>query len=244
MKAYIYDDTFLGLLTAIYHSFYARETPHNISTMDKYTPDLLVEEVQVLTDEYLAKKVENSIKDKISRKCLRNVYLLYLSNYEDKGLLIYNYLKLGFKIGEDVDDMLHLDLIRDVNLVTRRVTLEAHRFKGFVRFSYINERFLYASINPDNNILELISLHFQNRFPSEYWIIHDKNRNLASVYNKEGYEITEMTQAEYEKLKNYNDEYTDLWKAYFKAVTIEERKNLRLQSRMMPKRYWSELPEL
>ncbi|ETI99568.1 MAG: hypothetical protein Q611_LSC00264G0001, partial [Leuconostoc sp. DORA_2] len=39
------------------------------------------------------------------------------------------------------------------------------------------------------------------------------------------------------------DEYSSLWKCYFKSTTIEERKNLRLQRQMMPKRYWKHIFE-
>lgn len=52
-----------------------------------------------------------------------------------------------------------------------------------------------------------------------------------------------MDMETYEKLKFHNDEYTDLWKTYFKATTIQERKNLKLQCRMMPKRYWKHILE-
>ncbi|MGL4774251.1 MAG: TIGR03915 family putative DNA repair protein [Clostridium sp.] len=244
MKIFIYDNTFQGLLTAIYHSFYSKEKELKITTLENHTPSFLDEEIIVETNENLSSKVEKSIIEKISKSTLSNIYFLFLSSYENKEILLYNYLKFGFKVGKDVNDMLHLDVVRDVKLIVRRVTLESHRFKGFVRFSYINNEFLYSSISPDHNILELISPHFQKRFSNEYWIIHDKKRGLASIYNKEFWEITKMSDEDYEKLKGYEDEYNFLWKEYFKSVNIEERNNPKLQTRMMPKRYWEDLTEL
>ncbi|MGL5151244.1 MAG: TIGR03915 family putative DNA repair protein, partial [Clostridium sp.] len=176
MKIFIYDASFQGLLTAIYHSFYSKENELNITTSDRLTPSFLDEEVLVESNEELSSKVEKSIIEKISKATLSNIYLLFLSSYENKEMLIYDYLKLGFKVGKDVNDMVHLDVVRDVKLQVRKVTLEGHRFKGFVRFSYINNEFLFSSISPDHNILELISPHFQKRFTNEYWIIHDKKR--------------------------------------------------------------------
>ncbi|MBT8045781.1 MAG: DUF4130 domain-containing protein, partial [Pontiella sp.] len=35
-----------------------------------------------------------------------------------------------------------------------------------------------------------------------------------------------------------------LWKTFFKSVTIEGRKNPLLQARCMPLRYWRWLPEM
>jgi probable DNA metabolism protein len=121
--------------------------------------------------------------------------------------------------------------------------MECHRFNGFIRFNYIDEKFLYSSIEPDNDILELIGDHFKDRFSKEYFIIHDISREKALIYNGISYEIILMDKITYEKLKLHDDEYTNLWKAYFKSTTIEERKNFRLQCRMMPKRYWKHILE-
>ncbi|MDZ5001625.1 DUF4130 domain-containing protein, partial [Clostridium perfringens] len=108
----------------------------------------------------------------------------------------------------------------------------------------INNNFLYSSIEPDNNILEIISPHFQRRFSDEYWIIHDIKREIASIYNKISWEIKEMDNEIYNTLKNYNDGFQDLWKGYFKSTTIKERINPKLQKRQMPKRYWANLSEI
>lgn len=39
-------------------------------------------------------------------------------------------------------------------------------------------------------------------------------------------------------------QYQDLWKAFFKALTIEERRNEALQRSNLPKRYWEYLTEM
>lgn len=65
----------------------------------------------------------------------------------------------------------------------------------------------------------------------------------AIMYNKTQYEIIDFTLEDSNKLSSYKDEYQKLWKTYFKSTTIEERKNLRLQTRMMPKRYWKHIFE-
>jgi len=188
--------------------------------------------------------VKNSIVTKIDPLALNKIYKLYLSNYKDKGILCYRYLKIAFKLGSNIHKYLHLDEVRELDLIDRRVSIESHRFEGFVRFKYINNSFLYSSIDPDNNILEIISPHFQRRFSNEYWIIHDIKREIASVYNKISWEIKETDTKTYNSLKNYNDNFQDLWKGYFKSTTIKERINPKLQKRQMPKRYWANLSEI
>lgn len=243
MLKLVYEDSFEGFLTAIYYAFYSKEDIISIDTNSYDDIDMLTTVKHLETDLEKYKKVKTAIVTKIDPLALSKIYSLYLSNYKNKGIICYKYLKTAFKIGSDIHKHLYLDVVREIDLIERRVSLEAHRFTGFVRFSLINNKFLYSPIEPDNNILELISPHFQRRFSNEYWIIHDIKRNIASVYNKVSWEITEMNDDIYNSLKNYNDEFEDLWKNYFVSITIKERANPKLQKRMMPKRYWKNLTE-
>ena len=240
----IFDDSFEGFLTAIYDAFYSKEEITYIGVEDNSDLDMLTRKIYIETDINKYRKVKDAIVCKIDSLALNKIYTLYLSSYTNKGLLCYKYLKLGFKYGSDIHKHLYLNEVKDVNLIERRVTYEVHRFTGFVRFSIINEKFLYASIEPDHNILELLSPHFADRFNNEYWIIHDVKRNIASIYNKVSWEITEMNDDMYAYLKSHNDEFEDLWRSYFKSTTIKERLNPKLQRKSMPKRYWKNLTEM
>lgn len=243
MIIYFYDGTFEGLLTSIFDGFYAKTPPDIICTKYEYEVDFLSEIVNIETDDIKHKKVQNSIITKINQLCLSKLYYVFLSNKENKGMLCFQYLKLAFKIGPDIHKYLHNDLVKEIDIINRKVSFESHRFTGLVRFSYINENFLYSPIEPDNNILELLSPHFQKRFPGEYWIIHDIKRGLASIHNKISWEIVEMDTQSYNELKNYTDDFHSLWKNYFTSTTIKERLNLRHQKGQMPKRYWNHLTE-
>ena len=244
MLRLIYNNSFEGFLTAIYHAFYSKEEIISITTDNNLEIDMLTKINYIDTDKEKYTKVKDAIVTKIDPLALNKIYKLYLSNYDNKELLCYNYLKIAFKIGSSIHKHLYLDEVRNLDLIERRVSLEAHRFHGFVRFSLINNNFLYSPIEPDNNILELISPHFQRRFKNEYWIIHDIKRNIASIYNKVSWEITEIDCNFYKFITNYKDEFEELWKSYFNSITIKERCNPKLQKRMMPKRYWSNLTEM
>lgn len=244
MKILIYDDTFEGLLTAIYDGFYSKKSPTSIyGKNETNAPLLLGDIIEIVTDKVKLKKVRDAIINKLDLLALKKIYMVYLCNEKDKAMIIFEYLKIAFKLGHDVHSFLNIYAIRLVDDINRRVSMECHRFEGFVRFNYIDEKFLYSSIEPDNDILELLGDHFKNRFSSEYFIIHDISREKALIYNGILYEIIAMDKDTYEKLKSYEDEYANLWKSYFKSTTIEERRNLRLQCRMMPKRYWKHILE-
>ena len=244
MSILLYDDSFEGLLTSIYDAFYSKTQIEGIyGKFDFNSPLLLGEIIEVSTDINKFKKVRSAIINKIDSLCLKKIYMVYLSNLDDKGTIIFKYLKVAFKLKGDVHSFLHIDIIHQIDKIKKQVSLEAHRFKGFIRFKSIDDTFLYSSIEPDNDILELIGNHFMKRFSNEYWIIHDISRNKALIYDTNNYEIIELLEADCKKLIELNDEYSSLWKTYFKSTTIEERKNLRLQKRMMPKRYWKHIFE-
>lgn len=205
---------------------------------------MLTEKLIIETDLSKFSKVEEAIVTKIDPIALNKIYYLFLSNFNNKGLLCFNYLKKAFKLGSDIHKHLYLKEVKDLNLAQRKVNLESHRFTGFLRFSLIENKFLYAVIEPDNNILELISSHFERRFKNEYWIIHDTKRNLASIYNKDSFEIYSVDSNVFKNLESYSDEFEDLWVNYFNSTTINERINLKLQRNKMPKRYWRNILEV
>ena len=244
MSILIYDDSFEGLLTSIYDAFYSKHQIDGIYGLSQYNAPLLLGEIKnIETDLNKFEKVRNSIINKIDLLCLQKIYMVYLSNVEDKGMVIFKYLKIAFKYKKNIHAFLHIDIVRQIDEIKKRVSFEAHKFKGFVRFKSIDNNFLYCSIEPDNNILELIGDHFMKRFSNEYWIIHDISRNKAIIYDTNKYEIIELLQDDCKNLLDHKDEYSSLWKCYFKFTTIEERKNLRLQRQMMPKRYWKHIFE-
>lgn len=244
MKIFLYDGSFEGLLTSIYYCFYSKTPPTFIYSKTSSNIPLLFDEIiNINTENDKFKKVRDTILNKIDNLCFKKIYIVYLSNYENKEILIFKYLKIAFKLSYNIHSFLNIDEVRLVDTINKRVTSESHRFKGFIRFKSIEDKFLYSSIEPDNDILELIGEHFKKRFPNEYFIIHDISREKALVYNSVSYEIISMNIDDYEKLKLFNDDYSILWNAYFKSTNIKERENSRLQMRMMPKRYWKHIFE-
>ncbi len=86
------------------------------------------------------------------------------------------------------------------------------------------------------------------RFPNQNLILHDKNRNLAFLYNsnnKKNYEIIEVpAKFTVSTFSEEEIEFQKLWKTFFKTIAIKERTNSRLQMQYMPKKYWKDLIEM
>ena len=256
-KLYLYDGTFHGLLTVIYEIYYNHDNPLDISISNiDESPQMnfLNENKTIVTDNEKVLKVLKGIKGKISIQALDNIYYAFLSGTEGKEMAIFNYIKLGFKLGSGIDAHLYDEKVICLHKIVKKVRKETHLMTGFIRFTY-NNNFYYASYEPDNNITELLAPLFANRFSDQYFIIHDVSREIAAIYNTKEWVITAFCNSDVEKLNvTRNDEvlmengenyicYEELWKEYFVHISIDERKNEKQQKSMMPKRYWKNMLE-
>lgn len=171
--------------------------------------------------------------------------MVFLSDSVESGLSIYNYLKLGFRIGSAVDCYLNNDVVLAVNSLESKVKLESHRMKGFIRFRKAGD-FFYAPLEPVHNVLPLIWEHFTKRLPAESFILHDLKRGIAFLYHKGKYGMVPLSDEEARIYLIDSDDflYEDLWREFFKSITLEGRIIHRQQKAQMPVRYWKNLTEM
>jgi probable DNA metabolism protein len=239
---YIYDGSFDGFLSVIYACYY-QKIPESIERESSYNFSMLFEDEIIETDMVRSNKVYKAIIEKISRDTLVYVYQAFLSEAPGVELKLFEYIQLGFKIGNNVNDFLTHQTVNDVQKYSRKVGSEAHRFLGLVRFQEFNG-ILYAAIEPTYNILELIGNHFKERLQNEKWVIHDVKRKIGIVYENNEWILREL---KFEKLESHETEelfYQNLWKVFHKSVSIVEKSNERLQMQHMPKKYWNNLTEM
>lgn len=141
--------------------------------------------------------------------------------------------------------MLTIDYVMDTVKMKKNTWFEGHRLKGLLKFRCVGDNLYYAPIHPDNNVIEILGQHFIRRLPSQNFIIHDKNRNIAFMYNTKEHSIIDVpTDFKVSEFSNEEKLYQSLWKAFFKTIAIKERTNKRLQLNYMPKKYWQDLVEL
>lgn len=240
-KKYIYDGTFQGLLTVIYNIYYSKTTPVEIiaNCFEEASQDNFLYKKEYVDSNYeKALKVSNSIKNKISASALDNVYYAFLSSIKEKELAIYNYIKIGFVIGNKIDSMYYDKRVSSILKIVDKVTKEVMRMCGFIRFTYINN-FYYAFYEPDHNITELLAPDFVQRFSDQCFIIHDGKRNIAAIYDTKEWIISHFSKQMIltDDLSTNNISYENLWKEYFNNISISERQNLRQQKLLMPERY-------
>ncbi|MEG6617545.1 TIGR03915 family putative DNA repair protein [Peptococcaceae bacterium 1198_IL3148] len=243
MNIYIYDGSFEGLLTAIYQAYYRPEKPAAIVTKQRFSDGLFIIPIEIKTEPDMARKVSKAIAEKISPTALRRIYRAYLSELPEIEDAIYRYLRLGFKIGRNIDKYLSEQAVMTIHQTSRKVDGERHRMLGLLRFRCTKNNIYYATMEPDFNILALIAPHFVQRLADQNWVIHDIKRGLAAFYNGNPWVMVKLTAVKQFNYAASEECYQQLWKDYYNSVTIASRKNPKLQRQFMPVRYWNHLIE-
>jgi probable DNA metabolism protein len=243
MVDYLYDGSFEGFLTCIYHH-YASQKASGIYPKDAYQPNLLTDCKEVRSDEALAARVYQGITRKISSFDLERVYKVFLSSSPDKENHLLRYLELGFQLGGDVSRLHGNPAVFEVQKIDRQVGFEVHRYKGLLRFTVLANGVLYSPIEPDHDVLELLADHFTVRFREDPFLIHDKKRKKAMIAAGGQWYICPFEETEIPARAVDELDYQRLWRNYFDTIAIKERTNKKCQKNFMPVRYWKHLTEM
>lgn len=189
-------------------------------------------------DEEKYEKVVRSIKRKISDNAFFHIYYALLSYEEDSLDASYRFLIKAFKVGADIMYQYNIPEVARLLELKRSVSNEAHYFREFARFNSLDNRLYICHLEPKSDIIAILGNHFADRMPSEDWMIIDDNRQTAVIHakNSENYMriLTDDEMVRLRKTELMNDEYTDMWKAFFDAIAIKQRTNYKCQRNLMP----------
>lgn len=242
MKIFCCKDRFEDILTCIYDAWsMALIVGHdNIRLVREpvYQQTLFDEYIHVDADNDKVEKVIRSIKKSISEQAYNYVFYASLSEQEDALQAIYNFLRVGFAVGSRVCFMYANPYVMRMAELKRKIGNESHFFKEFSRFTSLDNKVYVCHIEPKNNVITLVAEHFADRMPSEHWVMVDDKRKMAVVHPKdEDIYLRYLTDAEFETLsrsEEYEDEYTEMWRSFFRVIGIKERENYKCQRNMFP----------
>jgi len=251
MIIFQYDKTFEGLLTAIFDAYNRKSFPDLLIGNEDQVPLFVDETYSVLTQKDKATRVWKGLEKKLNKNSLNMISYVWLSELPTIDRLLFSYIR---KIVDNSTSFQHNfadNNVLEMRKIAIKVSKERHRMIEFVRFQKAADDLFFAAISPEHNCLPLTISHFRNRFADQKWIIYDMRRNYGYYYDlKKTTEITldsldlfadgklnEDLMATDEKL------FQDLWRGYFKALTIKERINPKLHKQQLPKKYWKYLTE-
>ncbi len=231
MEQIIYDGSYIGYLNAIESAI--DENVASITASGK--ENLFLTNLYIETNKERAIKFENKIKG-INPSSIQKIVTLYLSELDGFENIALGYVRSLYTNGGLLDNHLTDTYVYRANKIFKDVMHEVHRFMGFVRFSELEDGTMLAKISPKYNILPLIKNHFAGRLGNFRFIIYDETRKLAIVNTKEHCQIIFIPSIQFELSENEKG-MRSLWKNFFQAIEIKERKNLKIQQSKVPSRY-------
>ena len=239
--SYRYDGSYAGFLTCVFESYARRELPEQFSTAEDPRVSLWPERA-VETDREKAGRVYRSLSRRISRQAQELVTQGFLTCMPDKELRLYEFLRLGYRVGPAV--VRDLADPRTAAVVTALTHLkgEAHQLQGFLRFSE-QGGVLTAEIEPKNRVLPLLRPHFCARYSGETFVIYDQTHREALFYRPRQWAILPLEDFQAGAPDRAERDYRRLWRRFYDTVAIQGRENPRCRMTQMPKRYWSTMTE-
>lgn len=249
-----------GIFSGIYAAYAKRYGHHNTQlalscSLNSY--ELFCEYEEIPVEEEKSRKVSATLRARFGSEVYSRLCEA-ISAYEsprargrsiDKAEAVYKTVVLGISLADGTKVLDHLGnpYVNRVFQLSRSTFNEAHHLLGFLRFSELENGILFARIHPKNDVLALLADHFTDRLPMENFIIYDQVRKIAAVHKSgSNYMFAEVPDGAEDDLKRFSDqelEYRRLWLAFFHSIAIEARKNPRLQSQNLPKRFWPDMVE-
>ena len=229
MKVFTCKDRLEDIMTCIYDAWSeALQIGHDQIQLKKepiFQQTIFDEYIHVDQDTSKAEKVIRSIRRDISDEAYLDIYLATLSAEEDALQAIYNFLRVGFSMGGNALKQYANPHVMRILELRRKVSNESHHFREFTRFEKLNSSNVYVShLEPKSDVIMLVGI--------------DDNRKTACVHPKDGENyLRYLTDEEFQTLRKteeYKDEYTDMWKTFFHAIVIDERKNYVCQRNLFP----------
>lgn len=237
---YLYDGSFEGYLTVIFEAYSFLDELEGIEEKT-FQLSMMQEDISISTDPMKSERVKRSILANFGGKFYYDFRCVFFANRKNREIIAARLLKKMYKKGAgyfhsmDEDAVIFRDTLKNMER-------EIHKYLGLVRFDEMEGGILFCQITPYNNVLSFVAAHFQKRMPSEKFIIADLGRNLAYGY-AQGRGRLFYYENQLLRHKKRDDEYAQIWKVFYRHISIEQRWNPKLRQNNMPKKYWKNMTE-
>jgi probable DNA metabolism protein len=251
MISYIYDGSLEALLTAVFEWFERKPGAVILKNSKLHQPDAFQQDFLVVPDRKKADRVWSALQQKLSKGWIRRIYCVYLSELPEAQQHLFELICYLFQNEAGAENNFGNEHVLVVSQVAKKVEREKHRMEAFIRFQETTDGMFYCAIDPDFNVLPLISNHFRNRYADQQWIIYDLKRKFGLFYDLHTVEEIEIdftvdtikSKAQPSLFSDKEALYATLWKDYFNSTNIAARKNTKLHIQHVPRRYWKYLTE-
>lgn len=252
MIVFVYDKTFEGLLTVVFDAYSRRSFPDLLLAEGEPLPLFYDEVVTVYTDDQKADRVWKGLQKKISAAALSLITISWLSELPEIDKLLFRYIRKALDVPASIELNFGDSDVLEVSKISKKVVNERLRVMQFLRFQKASDGTYFAAVEPVYNVISLVIPYLKDRFADQKWLLYDLKREYGYYYD-----LLEVVEVRFEDKQAHllsgllNEELMDeneklfqqLWKEYFKAITIKERLNPKLHRQHMPVRFWKYMPE-
>lgn len=246
----LYDGSFEGLLSAVFASYSCSPPPQALDTAEFFQPRLDCDCREVPTDPRRAARVIAGVRREMGELGYRKIWQAFLydgavstADGGNKATVLYRYIRLGMRAGKRIHQMLTHPAVMAIDKLCALTGREATFLTEFIRFSELEGHLYYAEITPEHCALPLIMPHFAARMNTLPFLIHDKTHRLAGVYDRQSWVLVSAEDIHIPALSADEEAYRRLWRGFYDAVAIQERRNPALRQKLMPKKYWKNMTE-
>jgi len=236
MKSALFDGSFEGLLTLLRESYKHNWIPEALYTDPQAPLGLFEERREIVSNLDTTAHTLEVLRTCIGEHTLQESKVAWLNDADAPYLSLLYYWRLGIQNPTLLQDINRPE-VRSVQSAIARVRREAHRLTGFVRFSEVEDGSWYAPYYSETNVLPLLIPHFQKRFGQMRFILHDTKREIGAYYDTHKTHILPIRAIDTPSYTNDEGRFRELWRCFFEAISIEERKNLPLQQQHIPLKY-------
>lgn len=252
MLAFRFDNTFEGLLCAIFDAYTRKEFPETILEAGSIPP-LTVSDIRAVTTvRRNADRVFAGLCKRLTRTGKNTLLLAFLSEEPGIAELLFRFMRKILDAPANTTpeaDFADRDIFA-VDQIAQKTYREYAHLLGFARFQKTAEGIYFAAISPRHNVISLTLPHFMDRFATHPWIIYDARRGYG-FHHENGVvsdmsltgDILENGRLPAHLLAQGEDFFREMWETYLGAATIRERINRKLQVRCLPRRFWPHLTE-
>lgn len=238
--SYCYDGSFQGFLCCVFESFSQKEIPAAVLTPAEGQTSLFPQR-DIPTRPDLARRVAAGL-ERLGPSVRERVTTGFLADEPGKELTLLRFARLCFERGPSAARMLGDADVAAAFALERAVNNEGCKYIEFLRFEQ-RGTMLGTIIHPRHNVLPLLRGHFCSRLPDEDFMIFDATHGVA-LLRRSG-KVCYMQMKQYTPAPDPAEEnWQALWKRFFHALTIEERRNPACQQNHVPKRYWQDMCEM
>ena len=241
------EDSPEGIFTGVYEAYALRLSnalPHErirLQAGREAQPMLFADYREVAADEVKAGKVMRTLESRFMPEDYEAIWMALTAPAPEKAQAVYGSIVWGLSDKRKGSILQHLTdaNVRRLMELSRGAEKELQHMKGFLRFEELKNGLLSSVIRPKNAILSLLAVHFADRLPMENFLIYDEGRQQYALHpaGKEWFLMQGEEQDGQLSLSAGEEYYRELFREFCHSISIDERRNLKLQRNMLPLRF-------